>query len=308
MKTLRNAIIILILFGVVFGYFGMKAYQSRYVAPRKKLADQLNQLQQQISDGTDQLQTMERVPSANMKLFTRSFPLNPSSARTEYQLWLTQMAEFCEMTEPQVRVGAYQRGAGIASHKFQLRAECTLEQLYRFLYEFYWTSYLHRVDSMDVQAIEGSESLDVALAIEGLTMAKVNARNPYPLANQLPLSWSYEKRLASGPFAAYGDYTKLNPFRYAKPGIDDANFTILTGLPTVIDAAGASTTQTRWKIESQGRTVTLGLGGRLTVGSFDGQIESIQGEMVILRHASNGFWIVPLGEKLSNAVAIPALW
>lgn len=305
MKTLRNAIIILVLFGVVFGYFGTKAYRSRYVAPRKKLADQEAQLRQQIAQGTNQLQTMERISSSNRKLYTRSFPLNPASARTEYQLWLTQMAEFCEMTEPQVRLGAYQRGAGIASHKFQLRAECTLEQLYRFLYEFYWTSYLHRIDSIDIQAIEGSDSLDVAFVIEGLTMAKENAQNPYPPANQLPLSWSYERRLASGPFAAYGDYTTLNPFRYTKPGIDDANFTVLTGLPTVIDASGKSTTQSRWKIESQGRTVTLGDGGRLTVGSFDGLIESIQDDRVILRQNGGARWIVSLGKNLADAIAIP---
>lgn len=305
MKTLRNVIIIFILFGVIFGYVGSIAYQKRYVGPRKKLTEQYEQLQQQIGFSKNRLAGMQQVTNANMKLFTRSFPLNPASARTEYQLWLTQLAEFCEMDQPLVRIGQYQRGAGIASHLFQLRAECTLEELYRFLYEFFWTSYLHRIDSMDIQTIEGSERLDVSLVLEGLTMAKLDRNAAYPQANQLPLSWTWERRLASGPFAAYSDFAKTDLFRYARPGVDDANFTVLTGLPTVIDTAGVSVTQTRWKIESQGRTVTVGIGQRLSVGSFDGVVEAVDGDMAILRQSNGLRWILLLGEKLSDALAVP---
>lgn len=305
MKTLRNVLILLILFGVAGWYFGSMLYRAKYVEPRRKLAEQRTQMEQTIAAGENQLATIKSVSSNNMALFTRSFPLNPTAARTEYQLWLTQLAEFCEMTEPSVRVGQYHRGAGIATHQFQLLAECTTEQLYRFLYEFYWTSFLHRIDSIDLQAIEGSDLLNVALVIEGLTMVKLDARSPYPLANRLPLSYSYQKRLSSGPFAAYSDFAAMNLFQYSKPGIDNASFTLLTGLPTVIDAEGKSVTQTRWKVESEGRTLTLAVGDRLAVGSFDGQVEAIDGDMVILKQKSGFRWIVLLGDKLSDAVAIP---
>lgn len=305
MKTLRNIVILLVLFGAAGWYFGSMAYRAKYVAPRKKLADARAQMEQTIAAGNNQLAAFKRVSENNMALYTRSFPINPTAARTEYQLWLTQLAEFCEMTEPSVRVGQYHRGAGIATHQFQLLAEATPEQLYRFLYEFYWTSFLHRIDSIDLQAIEGSDRLKTAIVFEGLTMAKINPRSPYPLQNQLPLSYSYQRRLSSGPFAAYSDIAAMNLFQYSKPGIDNANFTLLTGLPTVIDAEGKSVTQTRWKVESEGRTLTLGVGDRLAVGSFDGLVEAIDGDMVILKQ-KNGFrWIMLLGDKLANAVAIP---
>jgi len=306
MKVLRNLIIILVLFGVVFGYFGSIAYKKYYAAPRKKMTQQRNELQQQITGGRQQAESMRQFSAANEKLFSRSFPLNPASARTEYQLWLTQMAEFCEMTEPQVRIGSYQRGAGIASHQFQLRAVCTLEQLYRFLYEFYWTSYLHRINSMDIQPVAGADTVDISLVIEGLTMAKVNPNSPFPPQTGLPMTWSFEKRLSSGPFGAYTDYAKIDIFRYTQLGIDDAGFTLLTGLPTMVAADGTSVTQTRWRVESQGKNLTLGVGDKLKIGSFDGVVESIEDEMAILRQSNGILWAVLLGDKLSDAVAVPS--
>ena len=117
MKTLRGVLIILILFGGIFGFVGWKLYQTRRVAVLKKLDEQSQQLDQQKANSVNRLETMKQFSAAQQGLFARSFPMNPASARIEYQMWLSQLAEFCEMPNAKIQIGAYQRGQGTAARQ-----------------------------------------------------------------------------------------------------------------------------------------------------------------------------------------------
>ena len=171
--------------------------------------------------------------------------MNPASARIEYQMWLSQLAEFCEMPNAKIQIGAYPRGQGTASNKFQLQTQCKEESLMRFLYEFSWTGFLHRIDSLDIQPVAGSDDLSVTIVIEGLSLAKLDRRSPYPDPVRLPPPRQYLKWLASGPFATYSPYARANIFQYAQSGFDDASFAILTGIPSAARASRASRSSPR---------------------------------------------------------------
>lgn len=307
MKNLRNVIIIFVLILGVGGYFSRIAYNKMYKAPRIKNAETKKKIQADLTMGRQTLATMTQFSNRNMSLYTRSFPVNVAAGRTEYQIWLTQLAEFCGMNQPEVKIGQYRNGAGSATLQFQLQAKSTMEGLYRFLYEFYWTSFMHRITSMDVQTVEKSELLSITFVFEGLIMMKWNPRYAYPLAEHLPATTIPFRRLTSGTLAAYAPAAQKELFRYTPPsGIDAAQYAILTGIPTATDSvSGKTLTQTRWKLVTDGKTITRKVGERLTVGSFDGTIEDIFEDMVILKQMNGTRWVLMLGENLNQAAAVP---
>ena len=307
MKSLRNIIVILILLAVGAGFFGPKLWKSQYVAPRKTLAEQKSNLESQIAQGQAQVEQMRRVTQQNLvPLYTRSFPMQTGQAQLQYQIWLTQLAEFCGFKETRISVGRSAASGGLMSHYFRLNADCTAEQLYRFLYEFYWTGYLHRIDSLDIQTKETSSLLSVAFLFEGATMAKLDPNQPYPTDGDLPGPNAVFQRLASAPWKAYQPMTRYNVFQYSRPGVDDANWTVLSAIPTVKTPDGATVTQTRWRVQTSGKTIVVPIGGELAVGSFVGTVQEVIDDMVILRQRNGYTWILGLGDRLSAAACIPA--
>ena len=181
-----------------------------------------------------------------------------------------------------------------------------MEQLYRFLYEFYWTSFLHRITVLDIQPIENSTQLHFSLVLESLTLwYKPTPQFAYPLTDKLPLSVNPIRKLASGPFKAYSDTSNMELFRVVRRGIDNADYAILTGTPSITGDDGITTPISLWKIETEGKTLRLKIGDSVTIGSFNGTVDDISDDLVILRQ-NNGFrWVVSLGDRLSDAVAVP---
>ena len=307
MKSLRNIIVIMVFLAIGAGFFGPKLWKSQYVAPRRALAEQKANLESQIAQGQNQVQRMRGVTQQNLvPLYTRSLPTQTGQAQLQYQIWLTQMAEFCGFKQTRITVGRSTASGGLMSHYFRMNADCTAEQLYRFLYEFYWTGYLHRINSLDIQTKESSSLLSAAFLFEGVTMAKINPNQPLPTAGDLPGPDAAFRRLASAPWKAYQPMTRYNAFQYSRPGVDDANWTVLSAIPTVRTPDGKDVTQTRWRVQTSGKTMVVPIGGELSVGSFVGTVQEVIDDMVILRQSNGYTWILGLGDRLSAAACIPA--
>lgn len=306
MKSLRNIVVILVLLGVAGAFFGPKVWKSRYVQPRKALAEQKAELESRIEAGRRQVEMMQRVNREGMSLYTRSFPLQTMSAHIQYQIWLTQLAEFCGFQKTEISVGnSSVPSGGVMSHYYRLRGECSAEQLYRFLYEFYWTGYLHRIDSLDIQTSETSNLLTVAFLFEGLTMAKVNGNQPWPNPTQLPGPNAFYRQLASSPWKAYQQMSRYNIFQFTRPGIDDADWTVLAAIPTSQSADGKSITVTRWFVQTTEKTLVVPVGGELSVGTFAGTVDEVIDDMVVLKQSNGYKWVIGLGDRLANAACIP---
>jgi len=304
-------ILVILSLGVAFG--GYMLYQSKYVKPRKEIADKCAEIQSQIDQGRQTSEFWTQSSEKLSTLYTRSFPTNAVQARDQYQIWLTQMLEFCNVHDPRVTVGRYNhpRNSGLATQEFSVQGQFSLLDLTQFLYEFYWTPFLHRISLLNIVPQAHSELLQVTMTIEGLTILyKQNPNQPYPLVDKLPLSTQPEKQLASGPFAAYRPMSEKEIFRAVKTGVDSASYTRLTGVPVVTDDSGQQSIIARWYMGVEGRTEAYKIGEQLKVGAFDATIEDIDPDVgiVILRqnNSPNRLWAVPLGYTLSEAVAIPS--
>ena len=303
-------------------------YKKAYQKPRAEIAQQIAQLETYIETCKKNGENFDRTSANYAPVYALSMPTNAQNARIEYQIWLEQMLEFCNLVEPQTKAGRYvsARGTRPATQEFLVQAQCSTADLTQFLFEFYWTPFLHRITALDMTPIESSELLEVRMTIETMTVAYKERRDPttaanetetalaqaltkfanYPKPDKLPTETTPTRVLASGPLAAYAPFAETQLFRAVRAGIDSADYARLTGLPEVTDEKGNATRFSRWRVETEDRTVTLKEGDRMQIGSVDADVVKIADDFVVLRQDDERLWIVPQGEKLSDAVAVPA--
>ena len=310
MGNWSKVFIVLTILSVGVGFGGYLGYKSYYVKPRADIEKKRVELQQSINNGKQTSELWSRQTSQLQQLYARSFPTDRVKAGIQYQLWLSQMLDFCNARNSQVVVGQYvhPRNSGTAVQKFAVQAEFTLLDLTQFLYEFYWTPFLHRIQTLDIQPQEHSELLKVAMSIEGLTILyKMDPKQPYPLVDKLPRSVTPTKQLASGPFAAYSPLGNKEIFRVVKTGVDATGFAQLTGTPIITDEGGQPSTISRWYFGTEGRSASYRVGDVMTVGAFVATILDIDADsgLVVLKQDTDRLWVVPLGYALSDAVAVP---
>ena len=307
MNSWHKVVILLVIISLIVGGGGYLLYKSKWVKPREAIAKQKEELVNAIEYGKASTKQIEAQTQQLQPLYTRSFPRQSADAALQYEIWLSQMLEFCNIRESQVTRGAYSnlRNLGLATQNFRVQAKCQLLDLTQFLYEFYWTPFLHRISTLDIIPQEGSDDLQIAMTIQGLTILYLtNPQQQFPLRDQLPLDAQAPQQLASGPFAAYKPLGELDVFRAVRTGVDQTALTRLTATPVITDDEGNEQKVTRWNLEAENRTISLKMGDVLKVGSFVANIADIDDNLVIIRQ-QNGLWAVPLGNKLSEAVAVP---
>ena len=302
-------------------------YKKAYQKPRAEIAQQIAQLETYIETCKKNGENFDRTAANYAPVYALSMPTNRQSASVEYQIWLDQMLEFCNLTEPLTKAGRYVSNRNnTATQEFSVQAQCSTADLTQFLFEFYWTPFLHRITALDLKPIESSDLLDVRMTIQTMTVGYKERRDPttaanetekntaetlakfanYPQPDKLPIDATPTRVLASGPLAAYQPFAETSLFRAVRTGIDSADYARLTGTPEVTDERGNATRFSRWRVETEDRTITLKAGDRMQIGSVDADVVEIADDFVILRQDDERLWIVPQGENLSDAVAVPA--
>ena len=309
MNAWLKSLLLLVILSVGFAFGGYMYYKNSYVKPRAAIAEERVKIEATIQNGKSMIERMQSATTQLSPLYTRSFPLIEEKASLQYEMWLSQMTEFCNMQN--VEIDKSNRSVAqnrlLASQGFRVKAECELIDLTQFLYEFYWTSFLHRVTALNIVPQEGSDLLQVTMRIQCLTILyRTNPNQAYPLRDQLPLSTKAPRQLASQPFAAYSEFGEKEIFRAVRSGVDFTALTLLTGTPVITDENGVESKSSLWNLEAEGRTISLSIGDELKVGSFVATIEEIDGDLVVLKQKTGQLWAVLLGAHLSEALAIPS--
>jgi len=123
---------------------------------------------------------VEQAEQAALKLAEwqrRSLPSDPTAARAQYQDWLRELVEQIEFQQRDVFSGEPQSRQGIYTvFPFRIQGRASLEQVVRFLYEFYQAGHLHKVRRLALHPVEGSSLLDVSISIEALALPKSDRR------------------------------------------------------------------------------------------------------------------------------------
>ena len=309
MGNWSKVIALLVIITVGLGFGGYMFYKSEYVKPRQEIEKKREELKTAIENGKKATENMVVTTTMLEPLYTRSFPTNQLAAAQQYEIWLSQMFEFCNMGDAVIKRQTYTPNPRLrlATQRYSVQTECDLIDLVQFLYEFYWTPFLHRISTLDVAPIEGSDRLQATITIEGLSIHyRSNPRQPFPLTDRLPLDANAPRQLASGPFAAYQLMGDLDVFRAVRTGVDRTKLLLLSGVPTITDDSGNSVTASRWRLESEDRVFNLKVGDELKIDSFVATVADIDDEFVLLRQNNGLLWIVLLGRYLGDAVAVPS--
>jgi hypothetical protein len=219
-------------------------------------------------------------------------PSKREVAASLYQDWLLEQVAKAGFKMPNVDSGeAVNRKDLYIRLPFSVRGRATLEQLTQFLYQFYSANHLHQVQRINITPVPKSEELELSLGIEALVLPGADRTDR--------LSDEHSQRLASEDFTAYQPILERNLFGQSAAGVDPADFAFLTA---VLDVGG--TAQAWLTVRTTGEILKLKQGESFEVGQFRGTVTEIASPDIII-DSDEERWLLTLGEKLSQATALP---
>jgi len=304
MKNWRNLLFLLAFLGFCVWYGGTYAYRTQFVEPRNKLRKNLEEAEQNkklceetISNRKTMLQNLD-----SQLLYKRSLPTE--NARTLYHSWLIEAGNDCQFENFSVNVrGTQQTGAYSYMLAFQLEARTSLDDLSRFLYEFYWVPYLHRISYLNILPVENADLVDVSMQIQGLVLVPPYNNAPYPLRDRLPNI--YWQRLSSGRLETYTEpIDSRNLLQFSRGGVDASDRAKLTG---IVFVGGEPEFWINSQLEN--RTIRVKLNEQFRIGSFIGKFVEVIDQDVILETTGTSSrpglrWSLSQGELLKDAVVV----
>ncbi|MGL4942877.1 MAG: hypothetical protein ACRC46_06775 [Thermoguttaceae bacterium] len=299
MKSKRNIIMVAVAVAFFAWYGGSWCWQTFYRQPRQELGDKIAQLENAIATGQQNLAAMQQFSAAQSGYYYRSLPLQPEAARSLYQFWLLELLQFCDIEQPTVEVAAPQRSeTGGYVYRASIRGRATLGSAIRFLYEFSWAPFLHRVTMLSLTPQEKGDAVEILVTLDALAIPRAVPTNPYPLLDQLP-SGFVTPRLASPALDAYQLVIERNLLREVKGGIDAADYAYMTG---VNNDGGTSEIWMTLRLDDS--VSRFHVGDKIEYGSFSGTLVSIQERDAIINRGGID-WLITAGERLTDAFPLP---
>ncbi len=300
MNNLRNIVMLALLVIFFAGYGGFWAYRSLYREPRVQLGDEIAKYRQETERLKQSTTFMNQYYNQHVGLYYRSLPQNPNDALANYQHWLREVLKFTDIEGAEVETEqAPQRTQLAVYYRFRVRAKFSLDQLSRFLYEFSFAPFLHKIKAMSIAPVEGREDLvAVNMSIEALAVPPAGSQYPYPLKSDLPSGFVHP-RLRSGGFETYRVIANRNLLQSAKGGVDKADYAKLTAVNHVNGEPEV------WiSVQTDGTLVRVKRGETIRIGSFVATVVDILDQDVVFQRGTMR-WLVTLGDTLNNAFALP---
>ena len=288
------------LLAIFFVWYGTTwAYRNLYKKPRQELNGQLSRLRQEIDTKKQYIASMQQYWATNQILYYRSLPRVANDVRSQYTFWLLELLNFCDVENPDVSSdNPTATNFRSYNYRFHVRGVCTLDQLSRLLFEFYYAPFLHRITAMSITPQEKSEKVAISLTIDGLSIVPPTPESPYPLSHQLPFGF-YHPRLASNQLETYHVIAGRNLLQAVRGGVDKADHAFLTGINHFDGEPEA------WfSIRSDDSVIRAKLGEQISVGSIRATIKEILDEDIVFDRDGN-LWLLTLGECLNQAFALP---
>ncbi len=274
-------------------------YRDLLVGPIAERDATLVRLEDAIRDRRGTLlkaRNAERALDASWR--ARSLPSDTEVARSLYQAWLWELIDHVGFTGPSVIPGTpLGRNGMVREFSFSVSGRGTIGQITKFLFEFYNAPHLHQMRSLVISPVRNTEQLDLsvtirALSIRGVPRSEQLATEPY-------------NRLASDSLADYDAIVQKNLFAIGSAP-DATEFAFLNG---IVSVDGRPTVT--FDLQSVGERLELHEGDPLKIGPFEGTVAEIHmDDLNVIIESENEYgeverWLLTLGEKLSEAHALP---
>jgi len=259
----------------------------------------------------------------------RSLPTDYKVAGELYKKWLSLLA-VDKLRNAKVTPNAVQLRSGYTILPFAIEAKGSLDQLTRFLFEFYSADYLHKISLLSSTPTKGSSELTLTINVEALCLSGAVSQDKLPDAKSKRLEHGklddYLKAIVrrkmevrpkpkedryvdtGGLFASYTPEPELppkEPKEMPKPkpqGIDPSEHTYVNaihevdGLPEV------------WLfVRTEAKTLKLHEGDPFEVGTVSGKIARIRIQELEVEIEVDGGrrFRVDFGDNLQHRVEVP---
>jgi len=236
----------------------------------------------------------------------QSLPSDTEVARSLYQAWLVELVDDVGFGNPSVNSSEPLNRKGLFyALSFSVRGRGTLEQLTTFLFTFYETDLLHQVRSVNITPTSQQDMLDLSIAIEALVLrnaGRASSRDPETVFEEFrQRTWRRSDRLAFDRLEDYDPIVRRNLFETGAGGaIDPTDSTYLTSINIVNGVPEAWFT-----VRTTDEVMKLKPGEVFQIGSLVGRIAEIYGQDVIIESDDGERWLLTLGDKITDAHALP---
>ncbi|MBN2292723.1 MAG: hypothetical protein JXM70_09880 [Pirellulales bacterium] len=220
----------------------------------------------------------------------QSLPSNTEVASSTYQVWLLQVIQRAGLSAQGVNSSEPINKGMYSLLSFSARAHGSLEQLTRFLFEFYRAGHLHQLRSLSITPIQKTGELDLVISVEAMVLPSTDRDKEF--ATQI------SDRLASEKLEDYMSIVKRNLFDVGG-GLDPTDQTVLTTV-TYVDGKP----EVWFLLRGTDELLKLKKGDRLEIGLFSGTLAEIEDTDVILESEGER-WLLSIGENLTQATALP---
>jgi hypothetical protein len=261
----------------------------------------------------------------------QALPAQADAAQSSYQTWLRALVGRQNFRTPKIdATGADTRRGVCTVLRFTLQARATLDQLTRFLYDFYAAGHLHQVRRLTVAPAENSKDLfDVTLGIEALSLPSADRKDKLSTERSQRLGKPdvkeylqtvVRRRMEGERFVdGLGVFTPYSPpppppvvrrdppprpptppprDPPKPPAFDHTKYTVVTAI-NVVDG----TPEVWLRVQTTGQQFVLHEGGKFQVGEVRGSVGRIKRHEVEIE-LNGQRRLVPNGGNLRDGVAI----
>ncbi|MDB5340735.1 MAG: hypothetical protein JWN70_6354 [Planctomycetaceae bacterium] len=177
----RQKMLVGALAGILFLWQGSGVLWSIFFGPFDQRNTQIVALDEQLKKKKDAKFQLDLTAARTRIWERRSLPPSPDIASPLYHHWVLDLASKHHLEK--LTVTPKRLSTGITSPVFtripiSVTAECKMDQLCQFLYDFYRTDLLHKVTHLGVESLDfkANPTLKVSLELEGLSLKSAPVR------------------------------------------------------------------------------------------------------------------------------------
>lgn len=161
-RILVSLVGLLVVFGVFYLGYG------RYAAAYDQRAKQLEALQRQIDQ--EEFTEIQAILAAQRLATYREhcLPEDYRVSQSAYSNWLHEKVGEVGFEDVIIKPLSGKKVGMHSEYAFSIRAKAPLARVTQFCYEFYAFDVLHKVKSIVLRPLQGSENLEVALTVEAI--------------------------------------------------------------------------------------------------------------------------------------------
>lgn len=274
---------------------------SAVTAPIADRERRIRDLTQQVDNKARRFRNLQRAKTRLIEWNRRSLPSDTQTGRLLYENWLLRTVEKAHFQHKRVESSESRPHRGLfVTFPYTIRGQANLEQLTRFLFDFYSAGHLHQIRRLTIRPAERSTGFEIVMTVEAAAMPNADRRDklceePSHCLGKTELA-DYQKAIAQrNVFAPYA------PTAVVASPLDPSRFVYVTGI-TEKDGKPQVWLQARMS----GEKFTLSEGEEFRMAGLQGTVKRI-GRREVELEIDGKARVVALGESLQPRNGPPSM-